>query len=80
MRVIPDVEFHVSGHSLKPVSSVKLLGVKIDDHLSALCAKAYPQISALRRIVEYLTMNNRVFIYNAFSASNCNYCNTDFSL
>ena len=28
--VIPDVEFHVSGHSLKPVSCVKLLGVKID--------------------------------------------------
>ena len=28
--VICDVEFHVSGHSLKPVSIVKLLGVKID--------------------------------------------------
>ena len=51
--VIPDVEFHVSGHSLKPISSVKLLGVKIDerlsfdDHISALCAKASHQISAL---------------------------------
>ena len=66
--VIPDVEFHVSGHSLKPVSSVKLLGVKIDERLSfdnrisALCAKASHQISALRRIVKYLTMDNRMSI------------------
>ena len=80
--VIPDVEFHVSGHSLKPVSSFILLGVKIDerlsfdDHISALCAKASHQISALRRIVKYLTMDNRMSIYNAFLASNFNYCDT----
>ena len=42
---ISDVEFHVPGHSLKPVSSVKLLGVQIDErlpfdnHISALCAR-----------------------------------------
>ena len=77
--VISDVEFHVSGHSLKPVSSVKLLGVKIDerlsfdDHISVLCAKASHQINALRRIV---TLENRMSIYNAFMASNFNYCNT----
>ena len=75
-------DFHVSGHSLKPISSVKLLGVKIgerltfDDLISALCAKASYQINALRRIVEYLTPENRMSIYNAFIASNCNYCNT----
>ena len=80
--VISDVEFHVSGHSLKPVSSVKLLGVKIDarltfdDHISALCAKASYQINALRPIVKYLTPENRMSIYNAFIASNFNYCNT----
>ena len=79
---ISDVEFHVSGHSLKPVSSVKLLGVQIDerltfdDHISALCAKASHQINALRRIVKYLTLENRMSIYNAFIASNFNYCNT----
>ena len=79
---ISDVEFHVSGHSLKPVSSVKLLGVQIDerltfdDHISALCAKASHQINALRRIVKYLTLENRMSIYNAFIASDCNYCNT----
>ena len=69
-------------HSLKPVSCVKLLGVKIDDrltfdgHISALCAKASHQSSALRRIVNYLTMDNRMSIYNAFIASNFDYCNT----
>ena len=79
---ISDVEFHVSGHSLKPVSSVKLLGVQIDerltfdDHISALCVKASHQINALRRIVKYLTLENRMSIYNAFIAPNFNYCNT----
>ena len=74
-----DVEFHVSGHSLKPASSVKLLGVQInerltfDDHISALCAKASHQITALRRIVKYLTLEIRMSIYNAFIASNFNY-------
>ena len=73
---ISDVEFHVSGHSLK------LLGVQIegrlpfDDHISALCAKASHQINALRRNVKYLILENRMSIYNAFVASNFNYCNT----
>ena len=80
---ISDVECHVSGHSLKPVSSVKLLGVQIDerlsfdDHISTLCdTAASHQISALRRIVKYLTLENAMSNYNAFSASNFNYCNT----
>ena len=47
-----------------------------DDHISALCAKASHQINALRRIVKYLTLENRMSIYNAFIASNSNYCNT----
>ena len=44
--VISYVKFHVTRHSLKPVFSVKLLRVKIDerlsfdDHISSLCAKA----------------------------------------
>ena len=80
--VISDVEFYVSGHSLKTLSSVKPLGVKIDerlsfdDHIFALCAKASHQINALRRIVQYLTLENRMSICNAFIASNFNYCNT----
>ena len=79
---ISDVELHVSGHSLKPVSSVKMLGVQIDerlsfdDHISTLCAMASHQISALRRIVKYPTLENRMAIYNAFIASNFDYCNT----
>ena len=68
--VISDVELHVIGQSLKPISSVKLFGVKVDerlsfdDHISALCAKASHQINASRRIVEYLTLENRKSICN----------------
>ena len=80
--IISDVEFHVSGHFLKPVSSVKLLGVKIDerltvdDQISTLCAKASYQINAIHRIVKYLTPENRMSIHNAFIASNFNHCDT----
>ena len=35
MDATSNVEFHVSGHSLKLVSSVKLLGVQIDERLSS---------------------------------------------
>ena len=54
---ISDVEFRVSGHSLKSVYSVKLLVVKrsellsVDDHVPARCNTASNQINALRRIV-----------------------------
>ena len=78
--VISDVEFHVSGHFLKPVSSVKLLRVEMDerltfdDHISTLCAKASYQINAIHRIVKYLTPENRMSIHNAFIASNFNHC------
>ena len=76
MGVMPDVEFRSFSETS---SSVKLLGVKIDerlpfdDHTSALCAEASHQISALRRIVEYLTIDNRMSIYDTFIASNFNY-------
>ena len=47
--VIPDVEFHVSGHSLKPVSSVKLLGVKIDERLTLMTISP---LCVLRRLIK----------------------------
>ena len=81
--VIFDVEFHIFGHSLKPVSSVKLLAVKIDErlsfntHISALCAKASHQINALHHIVEYLILENRVSVYNIdIAAPSFICCNT----
>ena len=79
--VIADVEFHVSGYTLKPLPCVKLLGVQIDErlsfdeHVSSICNRVSQQINALRRISKYLTLQNRMSIYNAFLTSNFSYCN-----
>ena len=80
--VVPGVEFHVSGHSLTTVFSVKLLGIEIDDtlsfdeHISTLCAKGSHEISALRCTIKCLTLEDCMFTTNAFIAYNFDYCNT----
>ena len=79
--VIADVEFHVSGYTLKPLPCVKLLGVQIDErlsfdeHVSSICNRVSQQINALRRISKHLSLENRMSIYNAFLTSNVSYCN-----
>ena len=47
-------------------------------HLHSLCqgVSSNQCLISLRRIVKYLTLENRLSIYNAFIASNFNYCNT----
>ena len=79
---ISDVSFCISEHILKPIPCVKLLGVKIDDrlsfddHISSICLRVSYQINGLRRIMKYMTIENRISIYNAFFAANFTYCNT----
>ena len=79
--VIADVEFHVLGYTLKPLPRVKLLGVQIDERLSfdeqvsSIYNHVSEQINAFRRISKYLTLENRMSIYNAFLTSNFSYCN-----
>ena len=79
---ISDVSFCISEHILKPTLCVKLLGVKIDDrlsfddHISSICLRVYHQINGLRRIMKYMTIENRISIYNAFLAAHFTYCNT----
>ena len=79
---ISDVSFCISEHILKPIPCVKLLGVKIDDrlsfddHISSICLRVSYQINGLRRIMKYMTIGNRISIYNAFLAANFTYCNT----
>ena len=70
--VIADVEFHVSGYTLKPLPCVKFLGVQIDERLSF---DEHVSSNALRRISKYLTLENRMSIYNALLTSNFSYCN-----
>ena len=71
---ISDVSFCISEHILKPIPCVKLLGVKIDDrlsfddHISSICLRVSYQIKGLRHIMKYMTIENRISIYNAFLA------------
>jgi len=80
--VTSEIDFSVSGLTLKPVACVKLLGVIIDDllsfdtHVSTICKRLAYQTNALRRIAKFMTLENRVSVYNAFLASNFNYSNT----
>ena len=59
---------------------VKLLGVNdklcFDDHISRLSTRAARQTNALCRILKYVPLDCRINIYNAFIASNFNYCKT----
>ena len=79
---ISDVTFCISESILTPVYCVKLLGVKIDDRLSfddlisSICLRVSYQINGLRRITKYMTIENRISIYNAFLSANFTYCNT----
>ena len=74
------LDLNIGDELIKPVSLVKLLGVRIDDnlsfneHVSKLCVKAARQTNALRRIVKYIPNECRLNIYQAFISSNFNYC------
>ena len=63
-------------------SSVKLLGVTIDDdmsfktHVSSLCKKASGQMKALSRLSSMLSVQSKQDIYNSFIMSNFMYCTT----
>ena len=60
-------------------SSVKLLGIEIDNklsfdkHISTLCKKASNQLNAIGRIQKYMGFKEKVLI-NSFVYSNFNYC------
>ena len=60
--------------------SVKLLGVHIDsklnfeNHIQVICAKAGRKLSALRRIVPFLTFNKKRTLLKSFFESQFSYC------
>ena len=72
--------FNVNNTEIKPTSSVKLLGVEVDNdlrfdlHISTICKKAAIQLNSLRRLAPYLDMNTRKLLFNSFILSNFNYC------
>ena len=77
-RVTSDIELETS--TIPEQTSVKLLGLTIDshltfnDHIADLCKKAGRQLNVLRRLSSKLDESIRMNIYRAFIVSNFNYC------
>ena len=65
---------------LKWTSSVKLLGVHIDNklnfnhHINKLCVSAGNQLNALTRLRSFFGLKERVVLVNGFIYSNFDYC------
>ena len=65
---------------IKPINSVKLVGITIDsklkftDHVKSICTKANKKVGAFSRVVKNLDGQNAKLIYNAFIMSMFNYC------
>ena len=67
-------------------SSVKLLGIHIDDqlsfnlHISNICKSAFKQLNALVRLKRFLGSEERKALINSFILSNFNYCRLVWSI
>ena len=65
---------------IKASSSVKLLGVQIDDqpnfnlHISNICRFAANQLNALIRLKRFLDFEEKKTLINSYFYSNFNYC------
>ena len=65
---------------IKPESTVKILGLTIDNklsfnsHIVTLCQKAGRQIQALSRLSHMLNENNKMLLYNSFIECYFNFC------
>ena len=65
---------------IKASSSVKLLGVQIDDqlnfnlHISNICRSAANQLNALIRLKRFLAFEEKKTLINSYFYSNFNYC------
>ena len=72
--------FSVNGSDIVPESTVKLLGIYIDDelnfnkHVSTVCKKAATQVNAFYRLSSMLTYDSKLKVYDAFIMSNFAYC------
>ena len=70
----------VNGENLEIVTSVKLLGIQIDnqlnfnEHIKNICKSAANQLNALVRLRYFLGFEVRKVLVNSFILSNFNYC------
>ena len=73
-------DFSIDNINIKPETSVKLLGIELDDKLkfdiqvSSMCKKAAKQFNALKVIGHRLDQSSRLTIFRACIMCNFNYC------
>ena len=79
-KLANQISFHIDGRILSPSTSVKVLGITIDDkllfreHVRIICQKAAKQLNVLKRLHRYLNFESRMAIYRSFIMSNFTYC------
>ena len=67
---------------VRPVSSIDLLGLKIDEnlnfrkHIKSLCAKAGAKLNAIKRLRSYINESDRKLLVDAHVISQFNYSST----
>ena len=73
-------KIQINNEDIQIVTSVKLLGITIDnslnfdEHISSICKSAANQLNALVRLKTFLGSNERKVLVNSFTLSNFNYC------
>ena len=70
----------VDNQQIKVVSSVKLLGLQLDDklnfnlHISNICKSAANQLNALIRLKKFTNFEEKKILINSYFMANFNYC------
>ncbi len=74
------INININGHDIKTESTVKLLGVQLDNkfnfdpHISEMCKKAANQLNVLKRLKRFIGLKTRKLLVQSFVYSNFNYC------
>ena len=73
-----DETIKLDNKTVETVSSVRLLGIQLDDklslHVSNTCKSAAKQLSALIRLNNFLCFEGKRVLINSYFMSNFNYC------
>ena len=80
ITTIPDLNIKVGNDKIERVSSMKYLGVILDEHLTFdehvtyIITKALKKLGILRRAHEYLNMNTKILLYKSLVLPHLDYC------
>ena len=80
--VTPTLSMSIDGHDIKPVDSVRNIGVILDynlsmkKHVTNLCSSASFALRRIKSISKYLDRNKLERLVHAFISSEIDYCNS----